>query len=47
MQRWSLNKEVLLGEVDVREAVGSVEDLEGVDLGVERCGFIMSDYGFS
>lgn len=47
VQRWSLNKEVLLGEVDVREAVGSVEDLEGVDLGVERCGFIMSDYGFS
>lgn len=37
VQRWSLNKEVLLGEVDVREAVGNVEDLEGVDLGVERC----------
>jgi nuclear pore complex protein Nup133 len=43
VQRWSLNKEVLLGEVDVREAVGNVEDLEGVDLGVERCGFIMPD----
>jgi len=36
VQRWSLNKEVLLGEVDVREAAGNVEDLEGVDLGVER-----------
>lgn len=40
VQRWSLNKEVLLGEVDVREAVGNVEDLEGVDLGVERFVFI-------
>jgi nuclear pore complex protein Nup133 len=39
VQRWNLNKEVLLGEVDVREAVGNVEDLEGVDLGVERCVF--------
>lgn len=40
VQRWNLNKEVLLGEMDVREAVGNVEDLEGVDLGVERCVFI-------
>ncbi|KAJ8584941.1 hypothetical protein M405DRAFT_746145 [Rhizopogon salebrosus TDB-379] len=41
VQRWNLNKEVLLGEVDVREAVGNVEDLEGVDLGVERCGTLV------
>jgi len=43
VQRWSLNKELLLGEVDVREAVGNVEDLEGVDLGVERCIFYHFD----
>jgi len=42
VQRWSLNKEVLLSEVDVRQAVGNVEDLEGVDLSVERCILIMS-----
>ncbi|KAG2157173.1 hypothetical protein DEU56DRAFT_7542 [Suillus clintonianus] len=41
VQRWSLNKEVLLGEVDVREAVGKVEDLEGVDLGVESNGTLV------
>lgn len=41
VQRWSLNKEVLLGEVDVREAVGNVEDLEGVDLGVESDGTLV------
>ncbi|OJA08151.1 hypothetical protein AZE42_03589 [Rhizopogon vesiculosus] len=41
VQRWSLNKEVLLGEVDVREAVGHVEDLEGVDLGVESDGTLV------
>jgi nuclear pore complex protein Nup133 len=40
VQRWSLSKEVLLWEVDVREAVGNVENLEGVDLGVERFVFI-------
>ncbi|KAG2078254.1 hypothetical protein BDR04DRAFT_1088016 [Suillus decipiens] len=41
VQRWSLNKEVLLGEVDVREAVGNVEDLEGVDFGVESDGTLV------
>lgn len=41
VQRWSLNKEVLLGEVDVREAVGNVEDLEGIDLGVESDGTLV------
>ncbi|KAG1756709.1 uncharacterized protein EDB91DRAFT_1241762 [Suillus paluster] len=41
VQRWSLNKEVLLGEVDVREAMGNVEDLEGVDLGVESDGTLV------
>ncbi|KAG1753426.1 hypothetical protein EDB19DRAFT_1892754 [Suillus lakei] len=41
VQRWSLNKEVLLGEVDVREAVGNVEDLEGVDLSVESDGTLV------
>lgn len=41
VQRWSLNKEVLLSEVDVRQAVGNVEDLEGVDLGVESDGTLV------
>ncbi|KAG2031047.1 hypothetical protein BDR03DRAFT_1032191 [Suillus americanus] len=41
VQRWSLNKEVLLSEIDVRQAVGNVEDLEGVDFGVESDGTLV------